>query len=624
MTRKRKTRRDEQPQHSAEARSAAPTRRALPWASLLGLPAASGILLYLSFPPADLWPLAYVALVPLMVALRLARTWKSAGLCGLVAGLLAYLPGLVWLSSVTVAGWIGLSAYVAAYMAAFALVVQRARRRFPRAWPLLVAAVWVGLEFIRSWLGTGFPWLLVGHTQYRFISLIQVASLTGVYGVTFLLVLVNASIAESVNVLLEPPDPSRHRMRLAPLYPVAAVALVVLCAVGGKAAASRVSVRKGPVVGVVQQNVPRLVSEIIPPADVIEARAELERLFLDVGEEKFELTRSSLPAYHTWAAYEDEVYRRMGAEIEKAAALSESLAGQGARLIAWPETTVQVPLNIAPDLNPDPRSREAQQSVLETLRRLGQMMDCYMLVGAPSWFRMSEGYVAQVRYDTTVKNFGNSAVLFTPKGEFAGRYDKMHLVPFGEYVPLRDVLPFLQYFTPMTRDITPGDEEVVFELPLRDGKTARFGALVCYEGVIAPLVREFRRKGAEFFVNVTDEGWYRPPGELNQHVAMDVFRAVETRTTFVRAANTGVSCFINPRGEIYAVVKENVGGRTRVTDVQGAISAPVYISDHVPPYVHVGDAFAWACLLAAVAVPLGAYVRGRRGSRPALNERDGA
>jgi apolipoprotein N-acyltransferase len=119
--------------------------------------------------------------------------------------------------------------------------------------------------------------------------------------------------------------------------------------------------------------------------------------------------------------------------------------------------------------------------------------------------------------------------------------------------------------------------------------------------VDAPLVREFRLKGAQFLANLTYEGWYRPAGELEQHLAMAVFRAVETRTTVVRAANTGISCFINPRGEIYAAVEKEVGGKLRRTDIQGAISSPVYLSDELTPYVRVGDLFAWACLALSIA-----------------------
>ncbi len=526
-------------------------------------------------------------------------------LCGAVAGLVAYLPGLFWLSSVTVGGWIGLALYVSAYLVSAGLLVRLFHRRFRRAWPLLAAMAWVGLELVRGRFATGFPYLLYGYTQHRFIALIQLAALTGVYGVSFVLVFLNAALACVVlEISKGRPDSRSSGRKWALLAASVAIAAVGLCALGGGAVAARVSMRQGPVVGVVQQNIPRVVSELVPPADIIEAGARVRELREALGPQMFDMVKESTEEYRKLDAYDAKVYGRIRDEIEKAARLSELLQGQGLRLLVWPETTVSVPLNIAPNLNPDERSRDVQQFTLRTLRRLGESMDCYMLVGAPTLFALSAGYVEHVRYGTTVKDFGNSALMFTPQGEFAGRYDKMHLVPFGEYVPLRQYLPFLQKFTPMTRSITPGTEAVIFTLPTRQGQVVRFGALICYEDVVPELVRLFRLKGAQFLVNLTDEGWYRPAGELRQHAAMAVFRAVETRTTVVRAANTGISCFINPRGEVYALVQKAEGGRTHIRNVEGALSAPIQLCDQLTPYTRYGDVFAWACLVLAVALPM--------------------
>lgn len=261
------------------------------------LSVASGLLVFLSFPPVDVWPLAYVALVPLLVAAGRTPSWKGAALCGLLAGLAAYLPGLAWLASVAVPGWIVLSLYLSLYMVAVALLLRVYRRRFPRAWPVLVALAWVGLEIVRAKAGTGFPWLLVGYTQYKFIALIQLAALTGVYGVSFLVVLVNAALA---NVALhglpsvrkqdahqdEPGvedaprrgcDHRKDALRVA----LGSLCLLAVCSLLGWLVAGRVQVQEGPVVGVVQQNIPRLVSEITAPttrAEVCEKmRKEIEK-----------------------------------------------------------------------------------------------------------------------------------------------------------------------------------------------------------------------------------------------------------------------------------------------------------------------------------------------------------
>jgi len=310
------------------------------------------------------------------------------------------------------------------------------------------------------------------------------------------------------------------------------------------------------VVGVIQQNVPRLVSEM-----------------LDEGKT------------------DEQTAKKLSDEMGKAIALTERMQGSGVRLVLWPETTVQVPLNIPLR---QPYQDLADRTVAE-IRRLGRLLDAHMLVGAPTYVAPPGGSQEQSAYGIDVTGYANSALFLSPEGRLIARYDKIRLVPFGEYIPLRNLLPFLQAFTPMTRDIVAGNDEVVFELPDRDGgRPVRFSAMVCYEDVFADLTRDFRRKGADFLVNVTDEGWYTIPGELGQHLAMAVFRAVETRTTVVRAANTGISCFIDPRGRVYSALEPLT---------EGALTAPVQLCPVVTPYVRWGDVFGTACLMLAIGLP---------------------
>jgi len=523
--------------------------------------AGSGLLVYLSFPPADLGPLAFVAFVPLMVALRRTRSYPAAALGGFLAGAAACLPAFAWVMSVTVAGWIVLALYVALYWLVAAVAFRYMQRRFGAGWPALAAITWVALELCRAHLGPGFPWLFLGYTQYRFGGLLQAAAFGGVYAVSFVVMLVNAAVAG----MFAGRVPLRGRLVMLGL----GAAVLVGMAVGGRAVRERLVLGQGPVVGLVQQNIPRLVPEIFGTQKTIE-----------------------------------QVYAEMGEELAKAAALTESLEGSGARLVLWPETTVQVPLNIAPYLFSEPRDQDLAARTLVELRRLGRLLDAYLLVGAPSYLARSAGYVKEPLYGTNVTNFANSAVYLSPAGRFIDRYDKIRLVPFGEYVPLREWLPFLQRLTPMGRELTPGTDRVIFELPRRDGgRPVRFAALICYEDVFPELTAEFRRKGADFLVNLTDEGWYVVRGELLQHLAMAVFRAVETRTTVVRAANTGVSCFIGPSGEVYARLEPLR---------EGSLTARLRLCDAVTPYVRYGDAFGIACLMLAIALPaLLSVARGR-------------
>ncbi len=516
------------------------------WPHLL-LSACAGLLLYLSYAPVDFGPLAFVAFVPLMVAAGRVRGYGSAALCGLVAGLVTCVPAFAWVRSVAVSGWLVLSTYVALYTLVAAVVFRFLQERFGTWWPLLGATTWVALEVARAHLGPGFPWLFVGYTQHRFLPLVQAAALGGVYVVSFIVLLVNGALA---GLIAGRTCPARRAA-------VLVLAGVVLggAVLAGRAAMERVELRDGPVVGVVQQNVPRLVAEIF--------------------EEKTDA----------------QTVKEMSAELTKAADLSEKLKGSGVRLVLWPETTVQVPLNVG--LRP-PYEGVARETGADLIR-LGKLLDAYLLVGAPTDVALSPAGPRQQHYGTNVTGYSNSALYVSPDGHLIGTYSKIRLVPFGEYIPLRNVFPFLQAFTPMTRDIVPGTEETVFELPPRNGgQPVRFGTLICYEDVFAGLCADFRRKGADFLVNLTDEGWYDIPGELGQHLAMATFRAVETRATVVRAANTGISCFIDPRGRVYARLPRHTAD---------SLTAPLRLSDRITPYVRYGDVFGILCLMLSIALP---------------------
>jgi apolipoprotein N-acyltransferase len=518
----------------------------------------SGLLVFLSFPPVDLGPLAFVAFVPLLVALARVPSYGSAALCGAVAAAAAYLPAFAWIASVAIPGWLAVALYVGLYLVGVSAIVRFLQRQFGAAWPLLAAFLWAGQELFRARLGPGFPWLFIGYTQYKFSGLLQIAAWGGVYSVSFVVFLVDASVAAIIIGALCAKG-RRKIVVTACVTLAAAVGLVAACGAAGSAAKERVTTVEGPVVGVIQQNIPRLVNEIYSEKKTLE-----------------------------------DFYRERQDEVQTAALLTAGLRGTGVRLAVWPESTVSVPLNLRPEQFAYTPELPLYEQAVRLLSGLGKEMDCCFLVGAPSY--VAPTVTGSVLYGVkATEEFRNSAVFLSSDGRFLGRYDKIHLVPFGEYIPLRRALPFLQALTPIPREITASKEEVVFSLPSGGaGKGVRFSALVCYEDVFPDLCANFRRKGAQFLVNVTDEGWYHIPGELRQHLAMAVFRAVETRTTVVRAANTGISCFINPRGEVYAALKPLTHGQ---------LSAPVQLSNDMTPYVKHGDAFGIACLMLAIFLP---------------------
>jgi predicted amidohydrolase len=242
--------------------------------------------------------------------------------------------------------------------------------------------------------------------------------------------------------------------------------------------------------------------------------------------------------------------------------LTLEAARERPRLIVWPETAVPF------FLREDPRRAE-----LETLARAA---GAYLLVGAPD--RLSE----QSR---------NSAFLVGPDGRMLGQYDKRHLVPFGEYVPLRRLLFFVNVLAGGgIGEFAPGKEATVFSTP-----AGRFGVVICYEAIFPGEVREFFLGGADFLVNITNDAWFGRSAAPAQHLAMAAFRAVENRAYLVRAANTGISAIVAPDGRIV---------RSSGLFTPAVLSAPITPRAGVSFYTRYGDLFAWGTVVVALAAVL--------------------
>ncbi len=184
----------------------------------------------------------------------------------------------------------------------------------------------------------------------------------------------------------------------------------------------------------------------------------------------------------------------------------------------------------------------------------------------------------------------NSALLFSGKGEEVGRYDKLHLVPFGEYIPLRNLLPFLQAIVPIG-DESPGSEYTVFNINsaenIKRGFHPKFSVLICFEDVFPELSRQFRKKGAQFLINITNDSWFKDTFAPYQHFQASVFRAVENRVYVLRSANTGISGFIGPEGKIISLLKDDSG---KETFVDGYKTEKIYVGQESQSfYTRFGD-----------------------------------
>ena len=478
---------------------------------------ASGILLALAYPPHDASSLAWFALVPFFAAIAFATPRRGFRI-GFLAGLAFWLPSIAWMWALkdnggpwflVILGHFALSAYCALYFALFGMLlatkscppprggcpegaggVLRAPDKFPSSWrgiprALFAAAVWTGLEWIRSNLLTGFAWNHLGVSQYRALPLLQLASLGGVYALSFLVALLNSAIANVVVRILRSarrqPAP-RHHLDLA-----AAIAALIAAIVWGHREQTRWAVleRTAP---------PFAVAGVQPDAPSV-----------------FERGRSTV----------EEAINRLADRTLVAARLAPDL-------VVWPESVL---------MGVVPGDRDAMNYAFTAARTC----KAPVLAGAVE-VRAEGGKFGR-------ELVANASWLFGTDRKVHGMYRKQHLVPFGEYIPLDGTIPLLARLSPVGYSCTPGDKPGLFEVRagILDA-VVTVSPLICFEDTVAPLASRAVREGATLLVNQTNDSWFEGSCEPVQHHAQAVFRAVETRTPLVRVANAGVSGLVFASG----------------------------------------------------------------------------
>lgn len=509
----------------------------------------TGLLTPLCFPHFDLALLAWVVLVPLHLAVEEVAPRRAFWL-GWLAGVVGFAGTMSWVvTAMNQYGKMPLAAayavmgllvtYLGLYTALYALAVTWIRNALPAVGLWSAPVIWVALEWVRTHLFSGLPWALLGYSQYRWLPVIQIADHTGVYGVSFVLVLVNAALAEVVGW-------GRRRWYGQPgpfPWPRAAAAAGIVL----------VTVAYGIV--------------LLQESEGSRPEAAAAGRLVTIG-----VVQANIDQARKWdAAYRNETLRQY-------ARLTSEVAGR-ADLIVWPEAAT-------PFLFEEELAYRAQVTMLV------QVYGAPLLFGSPAVRRDDEGRPYLL----------NSAYLLGQDGQIAARYDKMHLVPFGEYVPLRPLLFFLDKLVEGIGDFQAGTVPTVFELPPKaavpDGPeaAARFGTVICFEVIFPALVREFVHQGADFMVTITNDAWFGASAAPYQHFGMVVLRAVENHVPFARAANTGISGFVDPYGRILAATKIfealSVTGRLEVGNRQTF-------------YAQYGDVFARGCAIIA-AIFLGA------------------
>jgi apolipoprotein N-acyltransferase len=521
------------------------------------LVALSALLQILIFPLPGLYILSWFALAPLVLAVLHARPAGELEIDGSVklraaspgqAFLLAYVCGVLWFAGTcywifgTMRQFGGMSTplallalflfclYLGLYLGLFGLLLGLMAGPGRDNRRALVAApfLWVATELARTRI-TGFPWNLLGTAQVDNVPLCRIATWTGVYGISAEIVLVNVAVAAAFLV---------PRQKRAALLVAALAAAAVL--------QSGQLVEPPPAVGnrealLVQQNIP---------------------IAVRWSPDYFDRTLNDLTS----------LTLKSVADSAAQASTGQAPSGQSSTtkpdLIIWPESP-------APFYTSDPRFRTA---ISEMARRAGTWVVTGSIGTAPATKSGAHELIF------------NSAVIVSPRGEWTGRYDKVHLVPFGEYLPFPSLFSFAGGLSKEVGEFEPGGSRV----PL-DATDEKLGVFICYESVFPDDVRQFASQGAQVFVNISNDGWYGDSGAWSQHVNQTRMRAIENERWVLSAANTGLTGSIDPYGRM--VVRAPRKDRTTLVAPYALTYVTTFYSRH-------GDWFAMLCAI----ISLGALV----------------
>jgi len=501
-------------------------------ATRAALAVASGLAMGLAFPKFDYGLLAWVALVPLFYAIE-GESLRRVFWWAYLQGFASYVVQLYWIPiplhdfadvrmEFAIFPMFLLAGIVAINTAVAIWAGEFVARRTRIPAVLTMPVAWTAIEWIRTYFPIGFPWNLLGYTAYRNLELIQFAEFTGVYGVSALIVFFNAVVYVVIS------RRGAYRLQTVSLSTLTGL-MIALVAFG----AWRISNLKGA-----------------PNA----------------GSFKVAMVQGNIPQSLKWdpnfLAQSYGVYQQETVDAAK----------HGADLIVWPEAAAAF-LFQPDDQYPAVLANDAayRTNLLTTARNLGKPI----LFGAPALTR-EDGRLG----------FYNRADLISVKGqgEVDAHYDKIELVPFGEYVPARAVLGFfVNRIVEGMGDMIPGKEQTLF-----DFKGAKLGILICYESIFPDLTRREVNEGANVLVNITNDAWYGESSAPYQVLAMAAMRSVETKVPMVRAANTGFSALIEPSGRITQRTPLFKRGTT-IADVSWR---PVRTL-----YTMVGDLFAEICVV---------------------------
>ncbi len=460
----------------------------------------SGVLLVSAFPPFHFPPIVFVALIPLLTRLQPDRLRINAEM-GLLFGITFHLGLLYWLHHVTTGGMLTLVIVLSVYQSCQCMAIGWCKRY--SFWIPIAGLIWFMVEYIRSLGPLSFAWGYLGHSFYPNTVMMTSVFWIGVPGLSFIIVGLNASIADGIcrwsvcrRINASSEIISSARMRFQKIFLAGFLGLLVLIGIYG--------------------------------------------IFAINSNSNNSATSKPLRVALIQGGFEQ--HEKETATVEKTLETYLSLSGQSINqspdLIVWPESTITMPLEYWPE-------------GVTQIQQFADRFDVELLIGSVSGL-----------YTTDKKwKFWNKAYLFSPGNSFdlkgstidissVPSYAKNHLVPFGEWIPLGKYWPFNLIETLIEESgagiFQPGAEITIFKL--RNGM--RFAVTICFESTLPQLWRHAKKQGAEFFVNITNDAWYKRSAGLEQHLSQCCFRAAENGLYVVRAANTGITGVISPAGRV--------------------------------------------------------------------------
>jgi apolipoprotein N-acyltransferase len=475
----------------------------------------SGAALGLAFPNYNFYLLAWVAMGMLVLA-SAGAPLKEAPLYGFLHGQVFYPVCLPWVDTVMrqygnidpwiAAAFVGLIGFIGGLICTvFSTGVALASRKSKLLACAIAPFLWTSLEYFRTNIPIiGSSWDLSGYPAAHSLALLQITSVTGIYGLCFLIAAYGSLVAYAVLT------------RTRQVWTIAAGVTILLVIAAAAGPYLIPAATPHYVAHLVQTNFPQSESY---PADWLTVHA---------------------------------------GELDQLEKISVDAAKQEPGLIVWPE--VPAPFSF---LEPPFADRAA---------RIARDADNYFLVGVVDWKNVGGKWLAS-----------NSAVLLNPAGQRIYSYDKIHLLPFGEYVPLRGWLTFAKRLTADISDFTPGSTYSVGQIP-----QGKFGAFICYEAIFPSEVRRFTASGAQLLITISNDGWFGRSSAPEQHMFMARVRAVENRRWLLRDTNNGYTESIDPYGRTAAQL---------AIDIRGQLTAPYDFRSDLTPYARFGDWFSWLCIV---------------------------